>query len=398
MRCKKGVLLLLFRNLYLNAPARSLKFQRLDLGGTKSANRLQPASISYQDFGATTKGTTVHRASGEARNGANVKAERFPRLNRGSIECSPTVLRQVNSRMFKSKLTVNQNVVVRQERIFNVRPNAYFRLSAVDLNHGNALHGGLIKAINGAGMEFSNVEFSNGVAWDGGAIFARNTSSHLSQCTLRDNLATRTGGAFHGFYLGTWCENCTFTGNHADISGGAIFLDPYSNISGASMSNVMSCTIVNNSTGLPGFSDGAGAGIAYDSFDDFRLFLYNSIVADNDQFSSGGTVEPNDLHCNPFQSAGNFIGFADPQSNVTDGVNGNQIGTINQPLNPRLYPLAFNGGRTQNHFPRWNSPVINAGEDEFVDGTSPFGLTIDVDQRNKARIRGSHVDIGSVER
>jgi hypothetical protein len=74
------------------------------------------------------------------------------------------------------------------------------------------------------------------------------------------------------------------------------------------------------------------------------------------------------------------------------------VGTADNPLDPRLAPLAFNGGRTQTHALLPGSRAVDAGDNSGL----PFGA----DQRGPgfARIRDGNgdgsrlVDIGAFER
>jgi hypothetical protein len=68
----------------------------------------------------------------------------------------------------------------------------------------------------------------------------------------------------------------------------------------------------------------------------------------------------------------------------------NLIGTSLKPLDPKIGPLANNGGPTKTHRLLAGSPAINAGDDNH----KPPGST---DQRGQARIFGPHIDIGAVE-
>jgi hypothetical protein len=94
-----------------------------------------------------------------------------------------------------------------------------------------------------------------------------------------------------------------------------------------------------------------------------------------------------------FASQGhNLIG--DPFGSSGFGVTGDLVGTTESPLDPRLGPLANNGGPTRTHALLAGSPAIDHG-DSSVSGT---------DQRGRPRLKdgdgrgGPAVDIGAVER
>src|SRR5262249_26838721 len=114
----------------------------------------------------------------------------------------------------------------------------------------------------------------------------------------------------------------------------------------------------------------------------------NSVVARN--FTILGGV--NDILGAPtIGSVNNFIGDGSGLTGITDGTNGNHVGTAAAPLDPRLGPLQDNGGPTQTLAPLANSRLIGAGSNDAV---RP-GVT--TDQRGFVRIVGDAVDIGAVE-
>ena len=81
---------------------------------------------------------------------------------------------------------------------------------------------------------------------------------------------------------------------------------------------------------------------------------------------------------------------------------GDQIGTSASPIDPKLGPLANNGGPTQTRalLPGSpGSPAIDAGDDCVLNDTcSPaLGFSLTTDQRGFMRKAGAHVDIGAVE-
>ncbi len=75
---------------------------------------------------------------------------------------------------------------------------------------------------------------------------------------------------------------------------------------------------------------------------------------------------------------------------------GSRIGTAASPIDPRLGPLASNGGPTKTHTPLPGSPAINAGNPAATNGAAGVPL---VDQRGGSfiRVAGGRVDIGAVE-
>jgi hypothetical protein len=89
---------------------------------------------------------------------------------------------------------------------------------------------------------------------------------------------------------------------------------------------------------------------------------------------------------------GNFIGIGDANlTGITNGANGNHIGTTAAPLIPLLGPLENNGGPTPTEAPLPGSPVIGTG----VSGVIPANTT--TDQRGFTRTVNGAVDIGAVQ-
>ena len=80
---------------------------------------------------------------------------------------------------------------------------------------------------------------------------------------------------------------------------------------------------------------------------------------------------------------------------LSNGVNGNQIGTQSTPLDPRLGPLQNNGGPTMTHALMEDSPAIDAGNALLAVDINNNPLT--TDQRGYARTYGLSVDIGAFE-
>jgi hypothetical protein len=77
--------------------------------------------------------------------------------------------------------------------------------------------------------------------------------------------------------------------------------------------------------------------------------------------------------------------------------NGNLVGgAVHGPIDPRLGPLADNGGSTLTHALLVGSPAINAGDPEAVAGV---GGVPQFDQRGApfSRVHGGRIDIGALE-
>ncbi|MEM7343798.1 MAG: choice-of-anchor Q domain-containing protein [Chloroflexota bacterium] len=115
--------------------------------------------------------------------------------------------------------------------------------------------------------------------------------------------------------------------------------------------------------------------------------LHNTIVASN-----GGLGTTKDINGTlNAASSYNLIGNGD-SSGLTNGVNGNLLGTTGSLINAMLGVLQNNGGNTLTHLPSPGSPAINTGNPAFIAPPTQ-------DQRGTGfdRVFDSRLDIGAVE-
>ena len=173
--------------------------------------------------------------------------------------------------------------------------------------------------------------------------------------------------------------NSTISGNTAGVDGGI------QNI-GATMT-VINSTISGNSASFGG-GIGSDAGV---------LTIQNVIVAGN-----AAVTNPDIYGTIASGSGNNIIGIGTTDlSGISNGNNGNQIGTSASPINTLLAPLGNNGGNTQTMALLPGSPAIDAGNNslaviQVIDvGTVP----LETDQRGAGfpRILNTTVDIGAFE-
>jgi IPT/TIG domain len=186
----------------------------------------------------------------------------------------------------------------------------------------------------------------NAAGW--GALQTRDGKTTIIGCTFTGNNALHKGGAIwvsgSGSTTIVTVVDCTITGNTAQESGGAIATN---NISNLSVFLIHSTIPANTATLAPG-------GV-YLWTSSTIASLYNSIVAYNTVGSAvsdiAGVVSGN----------GNLIGNGAGMSGISNGSNGNQVGTASSPINPLLNALANNGGPTQTMSVQSGSPAISAG-------------------------------------
>ena len=251
----------------------------------------------------------------------------------------------------------------------------------------------------GMGQAYSG---SGGSGGSGGGVCASNTLT-MSGCTIVGNIAGSGGSSFSNFGgsgsggmggvgggicagEGLLLTNCTIVGNSGGNGGYGEFL--YSSAYGGSGGGIYSCstnevivacTVVSNSVGLgaTGATNGIGGGICSALVG--GPVLLNSIVALN----SGDSPDV----AGAFQSQGhNLIGVTNGSSGFS--APGDLVGSTNLLLNPKLGPLADNGGPTLTMALLPGSPAIDAGS---AVGSPP------TDQRGVLRPQGPGVDIGAFE-
>jgi CSLREA domain-containing protein len=209
-----------------------------------------------------------------------------------------------------------------------------------------------------------------GVGGDGGGIYiSGNTSSSLTNCTVSGNHTGLPAGGTSGVGGGVGISGATVSISNSTISNNT-------SASGA-IAIPGGTVIINNSTISGNHSNGAAIN---STFNNSLLLLNNCTVALND---SSGIDSPNpnlahirntivasnnaagssDLTGGVVSLGHNLIGKSDGTNSVSNGVNGDQVGTSGSPIDPHLSALANNGGPTQTHALLSNSTAIDAGDD-----------------------------------
>jgi hypothetical protein len=212
-----------------------------------------------------------------------------------------------------------------------------------------------------------------GAIYFGAGIFNTGGLSVVGS-TVHGNVSHGSGGGlWNSGTLNLYNSTIAYNTSLGNTGGGAIRV-----VSGSAF--LSNCTVVRNFDGS-GTGTNAG-GISVDGA--ASLLLNNTVVAEN--FASGG-LAPNVRGA--VTGSGNFIGAAGAElTGITNGVDGNRIGTIGAPLDPLLGALQDNGGPTLTCAPLPGSPLINQA---FV------GAVFATDQRGFKRLVGAKVDIGAVE-
>ena len=298
-------------------------------------------------------------------------------------------------------------------RLFRLSADANASISGLTLTGGvasvDAADGGAINNPKGGTLAIANCVFTNNSARIGGAISNSGTLT-ITGSTLSGNTVRTFGGAIYNTGTAT-IENSTISGNmlsgyssssdtrsgsgagiynygkltarNCTITGNAISTTATYNYTyggGISSSSVGSgqfllldsCTISNNSA-----PTGNGGGIIFDnSATGSTATITNCIITDN---FGGDDVDTRSANTSPLASSYNIVG----SGNILTLFNGtgDQTG-----VDPKLGPLADNGGATQTRALLAGSPAIDAGQTSLA-----------TDQRGFARPQGSAADIGAYE-
>lgn len=254
--------------------------------------------------------------------------------------------------------------------------------SGHDLN----LSGLTITGATGNGIDTqSDIDISDCVitANGGRGISLETVTANISNTTISAN---QSGGIFAELGTTVNIENSTVSGNTADNLGGGAHIDGSSTLNGTNVTfsantvevqdgtsfrgggaifkrdggviNLTNATLVLNEVkNIQNMTQGGG-GILDDGG---PVNLKNTILADNMIDGPGTGV---DCFGTMDSQGNNLIGIGGAGTgclNVTDGVNGDQVGSPGSPLDPGLGDLADNGGDVMTHVPLEGSPAVDKG-------------------------------------
>lgn len=204
----------------------------------------------------------------------------------------------------------------------------------------------------------------------GGGLYSAGFS-YVQRSSFTGNSSGENGGAVYQFGDVTILSNSTLSGNRADFGGSAVYVN-----SGAML--ITNVTFANNSGGFGALFSLAPAETEFD-----RVRLRNVLMADNAGGSCFGTIVSEGHNID----SGNSCSF----SGEKDRVN----------IDPRILPLADNGGMLPTHDLRADSPAIDGGDPAGC--TAPDDTLLTTDQRGRIRpVDGNRdgkavCDVGSVE-
>src|SRR5262249_56457598 len=92
--------------------------------------------------------------------------------------------------------------------------------------------------------------------------------------------------------------------------------------------------------------------------------LHNRLIAGNFRGATGTTRDDVYGGLDPGGDY-NLIGDGTGMTGLQNGVNGNQVGSASDPIDPQLGPLDDNGGLTLTHAHLSGSPAIDAGNNPY---------------------------------
>ncbi len=248
---------------------------------------------------------------------------------------------------------------------------------------------------------------ANSASSDGGGLYNDGTTLVVSGCTFTGNAAAYGGGLGNDnvpLMSSATVVNSTFTGNSATNNGGGLYNDGGGGYGSGGYYTFGGPLLLTNCTVSGNTSQSDGGGIDNNPYGapvgqgSNTLTLNNTIVAGN----SCATTIDNDLFGDLQPTSGfNLIGDGSGIINLDDleqPAANNLIGTVADPMDPMLGPLASNGGPTQTMALVPGSPAIDAGSSALaIDPATQQTLAYDQRGAGSPRILGQSVDIGAYE-
>ena len=271
---------------------------------------------------------------------------------------------------------------IANDGMLNVINSTFFSNTASGTGGGGIANTGMLTVTNST-FSGNNAYYldGNGIYYGGGGIYNALTATlTVTNSTFFDNFASSGGGIANAGVLTV--TNSIFSSNMATFDGGGIVNDGALNVSNSTFSD-----------NLAYYLDGGGI------FNDGQLNVTNSTFSGNSAFfGNGGDISNWDGIATLLntivassQYGENCYGAIANAGHNLDRYNSCSWGTSNGSLSntdPRLGPLADNGGSTLTMALLPGSPAINAGDDNGCPAT---------DQRGLVRPVGPHCDIGAYE-
>ena len=190
--------------------------------------------------------------------------------------------------------------------------------------------------------------------------------------------------------------NTTISGNYSDYTTGGIENTGTMTVIHSTITQNHNC-FLDDYIGMDLYDIGSGI-FNHDYYFNPITTIHNTIIAEN----YSGTAYPVEVNVNgdfDASSSHNLIrtAAADYVSGLEHGINGNQVGTSADPIDPELGSLSTHGGSTWVYSLLPGSSAINAGDNSFAVDHLSNPLAFDQRGDGYIRITGGTVDIGSFE-
>ena len=286
------------------------------------------------------------------------------------------------------------------------------RSLAVDGNaNGRVFHIAPGKTVAISGLTIRNASANAGPDLnDGGGIYNDHATLTVTNCTVSGNFAVLGGGIMNDGSSGSaslTISNSTLSGNSASFLGGGIYNDGA--FSSTTTVTVDNCTLSGNSAPEGGGIDNGGFS------GNPTLTVRNSTLSGNSAPSGGGIYNSATSSGNATLNIGNTILnagasganiFNDKGTVTSNGYNlssdngGGFLAAATDQIStdPKLAPLADNGGPTSTHALFAGSPAIDKGKDLSGTGKDQRGRTRPRDEASITNAAGGDgSDIGAFE-
>ncbi len=270
--------------------------------------------------------------------------------------------------------------------------------------------------ISGVTASFSGATIQNGSEFTGGGIRNNGVTVTVTNSNISGNTASASGGGIRNFDGTITVTNSTISGNTSTSNGGGIYNSGgtvtvtgstisgnTSTSNGGGLNNQSGSTATITNSTISGNTGVAGGGIINWA----TMTITNSTIANNTDTSNmaggilniSGTIPAilsNSIVAN--QASGddcnNFSGgFTSNGNNLESGTSCGfmSAGDLQNVTNPKLGPLANNGGPTKTHALYSGSPAVNAGScaetaDQRGIGRPSAGCDIGAYEYNSAAI------------
>jgi CSLREA domain-containing protein len=261
------------------------------------------------------------------------------------------------------------------------------RTLMTNITGGEAVGGGIVGSSNAPRQNVANTIAGNrAVGGNGSGPFSGNGgnasagglwlsgSAAVSNCTVSGNEAVGGTGTTTG---------ANTAGQGGEGRGGGVIAE------GSVISNstiTLNAARGGSSNRTAGVGTGGGLYYRFGANSTNEAFR-STILAGN----TAATFAPDIAGTNTSASQGNnLIGIGVGANGFVNGIKGDQVGTSAAPIDPRLRPLAYNGGPTPTHALLSGSPAIDKG-------ANPAGLTTDQRGTGFPRVVGAAADVGAYE-